>query len=270
MRHSDSTIIYDLAPVFRNFDIKARVGELEPNCVIVVATVRALKSHATEKDAPPNETNHDKLARGCANVEHHVRCVTQHFGLPCIVAVNRFATDTSEEIAFVCEKCLKAGATAAVQAEHFAKGGDGAVDLANAVMDACSPANRRSTFRFLYPLELSIHQKIWKICTELYLAGSIEYSETAQAQLSAYEQDDEVNAFPICVAKTQYSISTDPEAKGAPSGHNFYVRELVPRYGAGFLVVMAGDIMTIPGLPTRPNYYDIDLDTTTGKIVGLS
>lgn len=270
MRHIDSIFICDLTRVYRNFDIKARVGDLEPNCVVVVATVRALKSHATEKDAVPDETNLDKLARGCANVEHHVRCVTQQFGLPCIVAVNRFATDTNDEIALVCEKCLRAGATAAVQAEHFAKGGDGAIELANAVVDACAPANRHSTFRFLYPLDVSIHRKLWKICAELYLAGSIEYSETAKAQLSAYEQDDEVNAFPICVAKTQYSISTNPDAKGAPSGHTFYVRELVPRYGAGFLIVIAGDIMTIPGLPTRPNYYDIDLDTMTGKVVGLS
>mmetsp|Transcript_13691 Transcript_13691/g.43245 ORF Transcript_13691/g.43245 Transcript_13691/m.43245 type:complete len:976 (-) Transcript_13691:375-3302(-) len=244
----------------KNFDIKARLADLAPTCVVVVATVRALKSHGA-----------GALDAGCVNVAHHVRCVVDKFRLPCVVAVNRFATDTDDEIALVRRRCLEAGATAAVEATHFARGGAGAVDLARALVDACAAYRRAPpTFRHLYPLDAPLRDKIATVCTEIYLAARVEYSQLAAAQLDACERDDRLNRLPICVAKTQYSLSTDPEAKGAPAGHTFYVRELKPSLGAGFVVVLAGDIMTIPGLPTRPNYYDIDLDTTTGKVLGLS
>ncbi|KAJ8612867.1 hypothetical protein CTAYLR_002045 [Chrysophaeum taylorii] len=250
----------------KNFDIKARAGDLAPSCAVIVATVRALKAHAAEPR--PNETDLERLARGCANVEHHVRCVAHKFGLRCVVALNKFASDTDDEIALVCTKCLDAGAFAAVPADHFARGGDGAVALARAVVDACdSPP---STFRYLYPLDRSIREKISTVVHEIYLGAEVEYSEHARALLDAYETNDDVRKLPVCVAKTQYSLSTDPKAKGAPSGHSFFVRDLRPSLGAGFIVVVAGDIMTIPGLPTRPNYFDIDFDPDTGRVIGLS
>ena len=252
----------------KNFDIKCRQGGLTPNCVVLVATVRALKAH----DVPPLEESKledgplDALARGCANAEHHVKCLTEKFGLRCVVAVNRFATDTDEEIALVVDKCQKAGAFAAVPATHFADGGQGAVDLANAVVAACAEP---SGFKFLYPLEKSLKEKIFSICQDLYLASTVEFSEVAQKQLDDYEAHPVIKDFPICMAKTQYSLSTDPKAKGAPKGHVVKIRELVPKFGAGFLVAIAGDIMLIPGLPTRPGFYDMDYDTTTGNILGL-
>eukprot|EP00635_Sarcinochrysidales_sp_CCMP3193_P000356 CAMPEP_0118909824 /NCGR_PEP_ID=MMETSP1166-20130328/12230_1 /TAXON_ID=1104430 /ORGANISM="Chrysoreinhardia sp, Strain CCMP3193" /LENGTH=969 /DNA_ID=CAMNT_0006849273 /DNA_START=46 /DNA_END=2955 /DNA_ORIENTATION=+ len=261
----------------KNFDIKCRAAGMEPKCVVLVATVRALKTHVDSTE--DGESALSVLARGCANVEHHVKCLGQKFGLRCVVAVNRFATDTDEEVSVVVDKCLQAGAFAAVPADHFAKGGKGALDLAKAVVEACEAVTVEATeeaalaearsFRFLYPLEASVEDKLRAICKEIYLAADVAFSDVAKAQLEAFQKNDKINRFPICVAKTQYSLSTDPKKKGAPAGHVVTVRELVPKFGAGFLVAVCGDIMLIPGLPTRPGFYDMDYDADTGRVIGL-
>jgi len=249
----------------KNFDIKARIGNLPPSSIVLVATVRALKTHCENTE---HLTEYQRLSLGCANVQHHVRCATEKFGLRVVVAVNRFVNDTAQELELVRQKCLEAGAYAAIITDHFSKGGVGAVDLANAVVDACrSPS--KPTFRHLYPLTDSIQAKIYAICNGLYRAATVEFSQIAQAKLTLLENHSLVSKFPVCIAKTQYSLSTDPKLKGAPEGHTVVVRDLIPKFGAGFIVVLAGDIMLIPGLPTRPGFYDVDFDLSTNRVVGL-
>jgi formyltetrahydrofolate synthetase len=259
------------------FDIKCRASGLIPQVVVLVATVRALKMHgggpAVMAGKPlafeyENE-NLELLEAGCANMQHHIKNAKK-FGVEVVVAVNQFHTDTLAEIELVAKKAMEAGAYAAVRSNHWAQGGLGAVDLGNALIEACakSRASTVPTFKFLYPLTFTIGQKIEQICKEIYGADGVTYSDKAQEQIQAYTAQGYGN-LPICNAKTHLSLSTDASKKGVPTGFSVEVREIRASIGAGFLYPLLGDIMTIPGLPTRPGFYDVDLDVETGRVIGL-
>ena len=243
------------------FDIKCRAAGYEPSCAVVVATVRALKHHGGGGEDLAT------LEKGCSNLKHQVRCLSEKFGIRVVVAVNRFATDSQEQLGLVCDAGRAAGAHGAVVADHWADGGAGATDLAAAVVAACSQPGGPA-FKFLYPLSLPVKEKVAAVCREIYLAGDVAYSPEADAQIAAFEAGGYGN-LPVCIAKTQYSISTDPKLLGAPSGHTVTVREVRASVGAGFLYLICGDIMTVPGLPTRPGFVDIDLDLKEDRILGL-
>lgn len=241
--------------------------------MVIVATVRALKMHG---GGPPvvagkpldhayKSEDVALLRAGCCNLARHVANV-RLYGVPVVVAVNRFATDTEAELAAVCGEAAAAGAAGAVVCDHFARGGEGAVALARAVEAACA---QPSSFHFLYPLDLPLKGKIEAVALQIYGAAGVEYSAEADAGLAAYEAAG-YGGLPVCIAKTQYSFSTDAAAKGAPQGHVLRVREVRASVGAGFVVVICGEMMMIPGLPTRPAFYEIDLDPDTGRVVGLS
>ena len=259
------------------FDIKCRGTGLEPRCVVLVATVRALKLHGgappvvAGKPTPAEYSSEDlvTLKRGCANLRHHVQCVSQKFGIRCVVAVNKFVGDTDAELELVKAEAMAEGAFRAVTADHWARGGEGAVDLAKGVMAACADARQHATsFKHLYALDVSVKEKVFAVCSEIYKAGNVVYTELAEQQIAEYERLG-LGQLPVCIAKTQYSLSTDPKLKGVPTGHTVTVREVRASIGAKFLYMLCGDIMTIPGLPTRPGFVDIDLDTESGRIIGL-
>ncbi|CBN80167.1 conserved unknown protein [Ectocarpus siliculosus] len=259
------------------FNIKCRASGNTPQCAVLVATVRALKMHG---GGPPvkagtplasvyKEENLDLLRRGCANLAVHITNALK-YGVKVVVGVNVFSTDTQAEIDLVRELALEAGAFSAVKSSHWAEGGAGAVQLAEAVMEACAAtrADPSTPFRFLYPSETPIKEKMDTVCREMYRAASVEWSPEAEEKVAIYEKAG-YGKLPICVAKTQYSLSTDPSAKGAPSGHTVFVRDVRASVGAGFVYLLCGDINTIPGLPTRPGFYDVDIDFGTGRVVGL-
>jgi formyltetrahydrofolate synthetase len=279
------------------FDIKCRYSGLVPQCAVLVATVRALKSHGggpvvepgKPLDAAYTKENLGLLQAGVCNMQHHIRNVLK-FGVQPVVAINRFATDTDAEIAAVKAAALEAGATAAVEANHWAQGGAGAADLARAVAVACAASRAAdaaaaaassgsaaapssapaasSTFKFLYPLDLPIKGKIEAIAKGIYGAAEVTYSEEAEKKIAAYTASG-YDTLPICMAKTHLSLSTDPTLKGVPTGFSVAVRDIRASVGAGFLYPLLGSIMTIPGLPIRPGYYDVDLDVETGRVIGL-
>lgn len=258
------------------FNVKSRYSGLTPQCAVIVATVRALKMHgggpAVVAGKPLPEVYKseavDLVDAGCCNLVHHIKNA-QKFGVRVVVAVNKFATDTEAELNTVISRALEAGASAAVVADHWAQGGAGAVDLARAVQQACQQSREAgSPFQFLYPLDISIKQKIEAITSQIYGADGVDYSPLAEERIAAYERAG-YNNLPICMAKTQYSLSTDANLKGVPTGFRITVRDIRASVGAGFLYPLLGDIMTIPGLPTRPGFYDVDVDFSTGKIVGL-
>jgi formyltetrahydrofolate synthetase len=255
------------------FDIKCRTSGLVPNCVVLVATVRALKMHGGGPkvvagkvlDAAYTQENLELLEAGCSNLVVHIRNA-RRYGVPVVVAVNRFHTDTDAEVELIRRKAKEAGAHDAVSSNHWAEGGKGAVALGEAVIEACQqPAN----FEFLYPLELSIKEKIEAIVTKIYGGAGVEYSPQAEAQIEAYTRNG-FDKLPICMAKTHLSISHDPELKGAPTGFTVPVREIRASVGAGFLYPLLGTMSTMPGLSARPAFFDIDLDPETGQIIGLS
>ena len=252
-------------------DIKCRVSGLVPDAVVLVATVRALKTHGggpkvvagrALDEAYTNE-NLPLLQAGLTNLVAHIEGA-RRFGLRVVVAVNSFPTDTRNEIDTVKRAALEAGALAAVTASHWADGGSGATDLARAVIDACEEPN---DFRFLYPLEHSIKQKIETVATDVYGAAGVEYSPRAERDISGFEKDG-FGYLPICMAKTPLSISHDPKLKGRPSGYRLPVREVRASVGAGFLIPILGAISTMPGLGTKPAFMNVDIDED-GKIVGL-
>jgi len=259
------------------FNIKARAGKLKPKCAVVVATVRALKLHG---GAPPVKANKplakeyksehlDVLAKGCPHLQHHVRCITENFGVRVVVAVNKMSSDSEAELAMVCQAAKDAGAFDAVVSSHWEDGGKGAVALAHATMQACEDARRNvDSFKYLYDIKATIKEKLFTVCSKVYNAGAVTYSAEAEAAIAAYEQNG-CGEFPVCIAKTQYSLSTDSKAVGVPTGHTVNVREVKASMGAGMIVAICGDIMTIPGLPTRPGFVDVDYDFETNKIVGL-
>lgn len=256
------------------FNIKCRYSGLKPKCAVIVATVRALKMHgggpAVSAGKPLAteyvQENTDLVAKGVANLVKHIQNAKK-FGVNVVVAINKFKTDTEAEIEIVRNASLEAGAYDAVMSNHWAEGGAGAAKLAEAVQKACE-ANDESNFKFLYDVNKSIKEKIETISREIYGADGVDYSEVAEQKISQYEGAGFGN-LPICIAKTQYSFSCDANAKGVPTGFRIFVREIRSCAGAGFLYPICGDIMTIPGLPTRPGFYDVDIDVETGEVMGL-
>jgi formyltetrahydrofolate synthetase len=239
----------------------------------MVATVRALKMHGggpkvvagRPLNSAYSEENLDLLKAGLGNLQHHIKSVLR-FGVPVVVAINYFKTDTPAEIELVRQAAIEAGADDAIVATHWAEGGKGAVKLAEAMIKA---ANKPSNFKFLYPLELSIKEKIELICTKIYGADGVDYLPEAEARIELYTRLG-FDKLPICMAKTHLSLSHDPDLKGVPKGYRIPIRDIRASVGAGFLYPLLGEMRTMPGLPTRPVFYDIDLDLKTGKVVGLS
>jgi len=253
-------------------NIKCRTSGLVPSCVVIVATIRALKMHgggpkvlAGRPLAPEyTDENLGLLGKGLPNLIAHIKNAIG-FGVPVVVAVNRFTSDTDPEIEIVRQSALAAGAEDAVMSDHWAEGGAGAVALAEAVIAACAkPGN----FRFLYPLEWDIKKKIETIATQIYGASAVDYEPAAEAKIELYTRLGYAN-LPICMAKTHLSLSHNPAWKGVPTGYRLPIRDIKASVGAGFLYPLCGDIRTMPGLPTRPAFYDIDIDLKTGKVTGL-
>eukprot|EP00039_Didymoeca_costata_P019823 m.339082 g.339082 ORF g.339082 m.339082 type:complete len:929 (-) comp18655_c0_seq1:105-2891(-) len=254
------------------FNIKCRQSGLQPSAVCLVATVRALKMHGGGPVVTPGkplakeyvEEDLELLAKGCVNMQRHIENCTK-FGVPVVVAVNKFATDTDTELELVCEKAREAGAADAVVSFHWSDGSTGAADLAASIIKTCEEPNN---FKLLYDLNISIEEKIETIVKEIYRGDGIEISEKAAADIARY-RDQGFNELPICMAKTHLSFSSDPNLKGAPSGFSVPIREVRCSAGAGFLYPLLGTMSTMPGLPTRPCFYDVDLDTKTGAVSGL-
>ena len=255
------------------FHIKCRTSGMTPDAVVLVATVRALKMHGggpavtPGKDLDPvyKEKNIDLLKKGCANMAAHIQTVGK-FGVPVVVAINVFPTDDPEEWKIIKEEALTAGAVDAVVSRHWERGGEGAADLAAAVVKA---ADTPSEFRYLYELKTSVKEKIEILATEVYRASKVEYSAAAEKKIKTYSELG-YHELPICMAKTQYSLSHNPLWKNVPpGGYSFPVEDIRLSAGAGFLYPLAGNIMTMPGLGSKPAFMGIDIDTDTGRVVGL-
>ena len=246
-------------------DIKCRKSGLRPAAAVIVATLRALKYHGGSHLRDINKENLAVLEKGLANLERHVANVRNHYGLPCVVAINHFSFDTEAEIALLKSKMAQHGAPV-VLARHWADGSAGATELAQAVVDIAD--KRQSTMTFVYEESLPLWEKMKAIATKIYGAADISADRKVRDQIHQL-QDAGYGHFPVCVAKTQYSFSTDPSLLGAPSGHTVNVREVRLAAGAEFIVMICGDIMTMPGLPKVPSAARIDIDDS-GKILGLS
>ena len=244
-------------------DIKCRKAGLTPDCVVLVATIRALKMHGGVKKDDLKKEDLKALEAGMANLQRHVENVKK-FGLPAVVSINRFSADTDAEIALVKEKC-KALGVEALMADHWAMGGEGAADVAKAVVKVIDQG--QSKLKFLYPDEMPLFEKIETIAREIYRAKNVTADKSVKDQLKTWEEMG-YGKLPICVAKTQYSFSTNPDAKGAPADHTINVREVRLSAGAEFVVAICGEIMTMPGLPKVPAADSIDVGAD-GKIVGL-
>ncbi|MBR4869915.1 MAG: formate--tetrahydrofolate ligase, partial [Oscillospiraceae bacterium] len=244
-------------------DIKCRLAGLVPSAVVVVATVRALKNHGGVAKADLNEENLVALEKGLPNLLRHVDNIKNVYGLPCVVAINAFPTDTEAELALVEEKCRELGVNVALS-EVWAKGGEGGETLAKEVVRLCEEENN---FRFAYEDDASIEEKLNCIACRVYHADGVELTGGARKQMKELEALG-FGKLPICMAKTQYSFSDDPTKLGAPEGFTITVRNIKVSAGAGFLVALTGEIMTMPGLPKVPSAEKIDVDET-GKITGL-
>jgi formate--tetrahydrofolate ligase len=244
-------------------DIKCRMSGLKPSAVVLVATVRALKFHGGVAKDELNQENLAALEKGFANLERHLGNITNHYGLPCVVSINHFTFDTDAEINLLKQKCEALGAKCVI-AKHWAHGGAGAEDLAREVLAIVD--NREPEFSFVYDSELPLWNKIEAIATKLYGASSISASPKVMSDIKALQAN--YGDFPICIAKTQMSFSTNANAKGAPSGHNVEISEVRLANGAGFIVAIAGDMMTMPGLPKAPAAERIDI-SDDGVISGL-
>jgi formate--tetrahydrofolate ligase len=243
-------------------DIKCRKAGLTPDCVVLVATIRALKMHGGVKKEDLKSENLKALEAGMANLQRHVENVKK-FGLPAVVSINRFSADTEAEIALVKEKC-KALGVEALMADHWAMGGAGAADVAKTVVKVIDEG--KSKLKFLYPDETPLFEKIETIAREIYRAKNVTADKSVKDQLKSWEEMG-YGKLPICIAKTQYSFSTNPDAKGAPADHSINVREVRLSAGAEFVVAICGEILTMPGLPKVPSADSIDVKD--GKIVGL-
>ncbi|MGD8455274.1 MAG: formate--tetrahydrofolate ligase [Anaerolineales bacterium] len=255
------------------FNIKCRYSGLIPNCVVLVATVRALKMHGggpkvtagKPLDPAYTEENLDLLKAGMPNLEAHIQNALR-FGIPVVVAVNSFKDDTKAEVELLREMAIQAGAEDAVVSRHWMEGGAGATDLAEAVVAACE---KPSDFKFLYDLDTtSIKDKIEIICKEVYGADGVTYEPEAEKKIELYNKLG-FDKLPMCMAKTHLSLSHDPTLKGRPTGFTVPIRDIRASVGAGFLYPLLGTMSTMPGLPTRPVYYDVDLDLETNKVIGL-
>ena len=243
-------------------DIKCRYAGLSPSAVVLVATVRALKYNGGVPKTETGVPNPDALKKGLVNLAAHVENM-QKFGVPVVVAINRFAADSDEELAILAEYCKQAGCRFALS-EVFAKGGEGGMELARAVVEACGDP---SDFHPLYDAALPIKEKIEAIASRIYGAAAVSYSAAAEKMIREIEALGKAD-LPICVAKTQYSLSDDPAKLGRPQGFTVNVKEIRLSAGAGFIVALTGDIMTMPGLPKAPAAYQIDVDAD-GHISGL-
>jgi formate--tetrahydrofolate ligase len=244
-------------------DIKCRMAGLKPSAVVLVATVRALKFHGGVFKDALNQENLTALEQGFANLERHYHNITHHYGLPCVICINHFTFDTDAEIGLLQQKCAALGASSVVS-KHWAEGGAGAEQLARVVGDIVD--HREPRFNYVYDENLSLWKKIEAIATKLYGAASVSAKPKVKAQLAIWDAD--YCKFPICIAKTQMSFSTNPSSKGAPSGHVVEISDVRLANGAGFIVAIAGDMMTMPGLPKVPAAERIDIDDN-GKITGL-
>jgi formate--tetrahydrofolate ligase len=243
-------------------DIKCRKTGLAPDCAVLVATIRALKMHGGVKKEDLKAENLKALEAGMANLARHIENLKK-FGVAPVVSINRFSADTEAEIALVRDACAKLGVEA-LMADHWALGGEGAADVARAVVKAAESG--QSKLKLLYPDDMPLIEKIRTIAREIYRARDIDADKTARDQLAAFEQMG-YGKFPVCIAKTQYSFSTNPDAKGAPADHIIKVRDVRLSAGAEFVVAICGEIMTMPGLPKIPAADSIDVKD--GKIVGL-
>ncbi|HMA60123.1 MAG TPA: formate--tetrahydrofolate ligase [Halanaerobiales bacterium] len=245
------------------FDIKSRYADLNPDATVLVATIRALKMHGGVAKDNLEEENLEALEAGMENLEKHVENINK-FKVPLVVAINRFPTDTEAELELVRKKCEEMGVRVALS-EVWAKGGEGGLELADEIIDILD--NEESNFEYLYSKELSIKEKIDKIAKEIYGADGVDYSSAAEKQISTFEKQG-YGELPICMAKTQNSISDKPELKGRPTDFTVSVSQVTLSAGAGFLVPSTGPVLKMPGLPKRPSAEDIDIDEN-GKITGL-
>jgi formate--tetrahydrofolate ligase len=254
------------------WNLKCRFSGLKPNCAVVVATIRALKCHGGApiprpgRPMPPeyNEEHVDWVEKGTANLLHHIETVKKA-GINPVVCINAFYTDTKDEIAACRRLCEQAGARVAVS-EHWEKGGDGALEFADAVVDAC---NEENEFRFLYDLDMPLRQRIELITKEVYGGDGVTYTPEAAAKAEAMEKDPELSKLGTCMVKTHLSLSDNPNLKGVPKGWKLHVRDILTYKGAGFVVPVAGAISLMPGTGSDPAYRRIDVDTETGKVKGL-
>ena len=246
------------------YDIKCRFGGLTPAAAVLVATVRALKHHGGVSKEHLGEENLPALKKGLPNLLHHLENLTKRYGLPVVVAINRFPQDTEAELALIREECAKLGASVALS-EVWAKGSEGGVELAEAVLNAIDEKENR--FAPLYGDDLSLKEKVETVACQVYGADGVDFTPAAAKELSRLEALG-FGRFPVCMAKTQYSFSDDPAKLGWPKGFRITVRGAKVSAGAGFVVVLTGDIMTMPGLPKVPAAQSIDVDDS-GKIIGL-
>ena len=244
-------------------DIKCRKAGLKPSAAVVVATVRALKYHGGVEKADLNTENLEALQKGLPNLLQHVENVTGNYGIPCVVAVNRFPTDTEAELEMVREKCRELGVNVALS-EVWGKGGEGGIQLAEEVLSLTEQDN---DFHFVYEDEMSLEDKINAVASKIYRADGVEFSAAAKKQLDRIEALG-FGRLPVCMAKTQYSFSDNPNLLGAPRGFRISIKDVKVCSGAGFVVVKTGDIMTMPGLPKVPSAEKIDVDED-GRISGL-
>lgn len=245
------------------FDIKCRKAGIQPDAVVLVATIRAMKYNGGVAKADLSNENLEALQKGFVNLEKHIENI-QKYGVPVVVTLNHFVADTDAEVAFVKERCEAMGATFTI-ARVWAAGGEGGRELAEKVLETLE--TKENNFHTLYADELSIEEKVNCVCKEIYGAGTVNFSAAAKKTLVQIEKLG-FGHFPVCIAKTQYSLSDDPKVLGRPEGFEVTVKELRISAGAGFIVVLLGDVMTMPGLPKRPAALDIDIDDD-GNIVGL-
>ena len=253
-------------------NIKCRVSGLRPNCVVMVASVRALKMHGggpkvvagKPLDPAYQQENLPLLEKGLANLIQHIENA-RSFGVPVVVAVNKFTSDTPGEIEMIKQAAVKAGAEGAFTSEVWAKGGAGGAELAEAIVAAC---DKKSDFQFLYPDDWPIKKKIEAIATKIYRADGVDYDAEAERKIKLYT-DMGLSNLPICMAKTHLSFTHDPTLKGAPRGWRLPIRDIRASVGAGFLYPLCGAMRTMPGLPSRPAFVDVDIDLETGKVLGL-
>ena len=248
-------------------DIKCRKTGLRPDAVVIVATIRALKFHGGVDVKQLNTENLEALDKGIANLERHVRNVREQYGLPCVVSINNFTFDTAAELELLQSRMARHEVPVLV-ARHWAEGGKGAEAVAHAVVDLIEKGPKAADgFRYVYPDEAPLLDKIGAIATKIYGAAGVSCDGKVREQIRKLEEAG-YGRYPVCVAKTQYSFSTDAGARGAPSGHTIHIREVRLAAGAEFIVMVCGDIMTMPGLPKIASAEKIDLDDS-GKVVGL-
>ena len=245
------------------FDIKCRFGDLKPDATVIVATVRALKYNGGVDKKELNTENLEAVKKGFGNLEKHIENIKK-YGVPAVVAINNFPTDTQAEVDYVLNRCKELGAEA-VLSEVWAKGGKGGEDLAKAVIDVCE--NQESNFKPIYDVNSSIVEKIETVAKEIYGADGVDFTKGCQKQIAQIEKMG-FDKIPVCMAKTQYSLSDDPTLLGRPTGFKITVREIKVSRGAGFLVALTGEVMTMPGLPRVPAANKIDI-LPDGEIVGL-